>query len=167
MPDKFIALSFVHALMIEEAWLNDYLERNQLASRLGPTLSELRFLLNVPLIGKTVSFAVVNKIQSGMVMEQFPENRHWKINELNDLYIIRQGGAVISYRGKEILSLHKSDFFGSILNIRPAGTNYDVLVKKGSEVCKIPEPVVLQIPNVLWKVLEVNGKRDLLCSLSK
>ncbi len=168
IPQTYIAFSYVNVLVIDETWMNNYIKELQIDQGVDIRLKEISFLLKVPLIGKTVSYAVLNRIRSTMVREEITENMNWKVHELTDLFVIEKGEGVISYEGKGIFVLQKNDHFGGILkDIQINRKNYDILLKKGSAIYKIPESTLLKIPNVLWKVLEVNEKRSLLCSLSK
>ncbi len=166
--DFYKAVSFVSAMSISESVMGAFLQRYSSEFAVAKHFEYLDFLSKNPLFMGTVSRAVLNRICSSVERVVLKMNHSTSITEIEDLYIIHSGEAILNIDGMEMLRLKKNDHFGAaeILQRPPTPRQYEILIQKDALVFKIPHELIRSIPSVLWKVLEVNEKRNYICSLA-
>jgi hemerythrin len=163
---KYVAESHVCALKMDISAINMYLKKHAGDFLVSRHLSWLGFLERNPLFSGAVSRAVLNRLCMRTEAILIEQSTDFHGDDMADLYVIHKGKALIHRDGKELLRLDAGDFYGGLNILDRVPDMYQVHVQKRSTVLRINADHIRKIPSVLWKILEVNEKRNYFCTLS-
>jgi hemerythrin len=166
LPNSYEAASHVNALLVRESIMNEFIRSYSSELLVATRLKYIVFLRSLWIFAKSVSLAVLNKICGAIEEKHVADGYTEWSDDIEDLVILFEGEAVVSYGGRLIATLKRGDHFGASKIINRPIKHYEILIKKNSKLLQVPESIIKEIPSVLWKILEVNEKRDHSCSMN-
>ncbi|MCH7733485.1 MAG: bacteriohemerythrin [Candidatus Marinimicrobia bacterium] len=137
----------------------EFVKRNGLYKEIQELHQKRLFLQKTQIFGEAISYPIQNKIAKIMQLYSYRADQEVAKDDLNRLLVIRNG-KVVRYIDEDIFeTLSSYDFFmeDQILTETPSLFQYRTV--ESTDVYKIPGDELLDIPIVLWKLLESYRKR--------
>ena len=158
--ETYSACSYVWALEIPVNLYAEFVRRNNLYEDIAAMQKSIAFLQNTWLFGDMVTYPVQNKIAQKLTTQSFIEGEIIPDNGDAILVLLVEGELVIRSGATHIETITPGNFCreGTILN--EGGKRFSVYASKPSVVYFIPGKILLDIPVVMWKLLETHEKRQ-------
>jgi len=154
------AVSHVHALRIPASLYRTFLEESELYEEMKSIQDNIEFLQETWLFGEGISYLVQNKIAQIMNQRDFTKGELITKGDPLGVYLIKEGELqIMNSKEEEIETLKPGDFFGEDVLFPEVTTDFQFKATKPSVLYFINESSLLEIPIVLWKLLEILTKR--------
>lgn len=154
------AVSYAQALRFTASLNCAFLEKYGLYEQMNTILDKIDFLQKTFLFGEGISYLVQNTIAQNMVLAAYTENEQIVMKESSWLCLLKQGELQLMNAGKDVIETLKiGDFCGEERLFSEIRDTFIVQASKPSEVYRIKNYPLLEIPIVHWKLLESSAKR--------
>ncbi len=154
------AVSYAQALSFTASLYNAFLEKHGLYGQINNILDNIDFLQKTFLFGEGISYLVQNKIAQQMVLETYDKHEQIMMNDSTGLCLLKQGELQLLSSSKAVIeTLNIGDFCGEERLFSDKQKTFIVQTTKPSEIYRIQDYPVLEIPIVHWKLLESSAKR--------
>ena len=157
--ETYRTTNFVRVLQVPSNFYLEFVKRNGLYKEIQELHQKRLFLQKTQIFGEAISYPIQNKIAKIMQLYSYRADQEVAKDDLNRLLVIRNG-KVVRYIDEDIFeTLSSYEFFmeDQILIGTPSLFQYRTV--ESTDVYKIPGDELLDIPIVLWKLLESYRKR--------
>ncbi|MCX7788966.1 MAG: cyclic nucleotide-binding domain-containing protein, partial [Spirochaetes bacterium] len=152
----FRALSFIQALKIPTSQYLSFLDRNGIMEETKSEISRRQFLHHTWLLGEALSCPVRSRIASKMEPLEVPRGAALPSEVLS---ILEEGEATLYFGEESMESIGPMEFFGEEAVLRTRNRTFSALADSPCKVWTIPPEVLVDIPVVMWKLLETHERR--------
>ena len=153
-------LSHVTALCFSFDFFRRFLEKNHIFDQTEKMFARIDFLKSTWLFGEESSYTVQHKIAQAMQAMALDENSPAFEQQSPGLYLIKSGEIQIRDNDNTLLETLKSgSFFGENYFFEPDKPSLQFITTQPSRLYVIRDPGLLEIPIVLWKLLEIYERR--------
>jgi len=159
-PGLYRSVSHVSALSFSFLLFNNFLERNNISVSIENMFNKIEFLKSTWLFGGASSYAVQTQIAQIMKVVEIERGVDVLSRKSSGLFLIKTGE--IEVRGTSNILLERlkpGDFFGEHHFFKPEITGFHFRAIRNSQLYSITDSVLLEIPSVYWKILEIHEKR--------
>ncbi len=161
--ETFRAASYVRALRIPNKLYQHFVMKNNLYHDIEKVFDNRAFLQDTSLFGEMLSYPVQNKIAQAIQFQSVTEGETLTINEKPELILLEKGSLCSCHKENPTEINTLGDFLGeeSVLqnDKRKRSNPFEVCAKVSSTFYRIPGDILMDIPVILWKLLEVRQKR--------
>jgi len=157
--ETYCACSYVWALEIPVNLYAEFVRRNNLYHDISAMQKSIDFLQDTWLFGDMVTYPVQNKIAQNITLKSFNEGDNIPDNGESVLILLLEGELVLRSDEKVIETLSPGNFCREETILNEGVQPFTVDVSKLSKVYFIPGKILLDIPVVMWKLLETQEKR--------
>ena len=157
--ETYRAISFVHALQLPNRLYLEFVKQNDLYANIERLQERRGFLLRTWLFGYTISYTKQNEIAQSMVLHQYPEGKVFPENDNSNLNLVCRGKLQIFIGDNASETLSAGHFFGEEGVLFETSSILQMRAMEPSEIYQIPSKLLLDIPIIRWKLLEVFKKR--------
>ncbi len=153
------AVSFMKALKISSKLFLKFLQRNNLHNKFL-LLEDMRVYLEQSwLFGESLSFLTQTNIARSITIETLKQDETYIYKDTEYLHIVKSG-SLGKYLGEfPVGSVNEDDFFGEDSAVFKEQSIHHIVPDVDSVVYKIPGALLLDIPIIRWKILEIHKKR--------
>lgn len=151
----FRTTCFVNALAIPKGLFVEFVMRNNLYANIEQLQERRTVLQQNRLFSESVSHPVQNRIAKLMVSFRYDEGDYMSGQDLDNLYLIKEGTVLLKRSDKTFMILKAGSFFGGEL-IQEAGFRYEAHFASSCSVCSIPSEAVDDVPVLRWKLFEAH-----------
>lgn len=163
LGETYVATTFVHVLDIPLSLYLYFTERNGLLEDLVKMHEKRDFLQKTWLLGEAISSPVQNKIARAMTESGFEAGEEIPTNP-RELFLISRGSVLLYLENRAVQILRGGDFFAGQSFLFETSCPFRIQAAEETEVFKVPRDLLLDIPIVRWKLLEVYNRRmEMLC----
>ena len=158
--ETYSACSYVWALEIPVNLYAEFVRRNKLYDDISVMQKSIDFLQDTWLFGDMVTYPVQNKIAQNITIKSFDEGDIISDNNNKAVLILLVEGELL-IRSKETIieTLSPGNFCREETILNEGMKTFEVCASKPSKVYCIPGKILLDIPVVMWKLLETQEKR--------
>ncbi len=153
------AESYIRTLKIPGAFYNKFIKRNKLYQNYHTTIDNREFLQNTWLFGEMVSYPVLNKISQQFKIKQYANGEKRLIGSKPELIMLKEGELEIYSKGEVIDVIEPGQFYGEDSIVGDMQGTLEIRAVKQSTVYEIEGSSLMDIPIVLWKMLEISERR--------
>jgi len=158
--ETYSACSYVWALEIPVNLYAEFVRRNNLYDDIDAMQKSIAFLQDTWLFGDMVTYPVQNNIAQNLTIRSFVEGEIIPDNGASMLILVVEGELVIRSGATHIETIHSGNFCREETILGEGDINFSVYAAKSSKVYFIPGKILLDIPVVMWKLLETQEKRQ-------
>jgi hemerythrin len=158
--ETYSACSYVWALEIPVNLYAEFVRRNNLYADIEAMQKSIAFLQDTWLFGDMVTYPVQNKIAQKLTIHSYIEGEIIPDNGDAILVLLVEGELVIRSGAAQIETITPGNFCREETILNEGGTNFSICASKTSQVYFIPGKILLDIPVVMWKLLETHEKRQ-------
>jgi len=158
--DTYSACSYVWALEIPVNLYSEFVRRNNLYADIDAMQKSIAFLQDTWLFGDMVTYPVQNKIAQKLTTQTFAEGEDLPDKDESILILVVEGELMIRSGERLIETITPGNFCHEETVLSNGGTIFSVTASKKSKVYFIPGHILLDIPVVMWKLLETQEKRQ-------
>jgi hemerythrin len=158
--ETYSACSYVWALEIPVNLYAEFVRRNNLYEDIDAMQKSIAFLQNTWLFGDMVTYPVQNKIAQKLNTKSYVEGEIIPDNGEAILILLVEGELIIRSGSTQIETITPGNFCREETILNEGGTIFSVYASKSSLVYYIPGKILLDIPVVMWKLLETHEKRQ-------
>jgi hemerythrin len=153
------AESYIRTLKIPGNFYNKFIKRNKLYQNYHTTIDNREFLQNTWLFGEMVSYPILNKISKQFEIAQYPMGKKRLIGGKPELILLKEGELEIYSKGELIDAIEPGEFYGEDSIVGNKSETLEIQAAKQSTVYEIEGSILMDIPIVLWKLLEISERR--------
>ncbi len=154
------SVSFVSALRLPSKLYVEFIRRGDLYQRIERLYESREFLERTWLFGESISPSVQNRIAEAMVVRNHKKGDSGLDGlDLASVGVVKSGEYERLLDGEVVEKLTTGSFFGEERVLFNAAPKYEYRAKKAGSICEIPGPVILDIPILMWKLLETYERR--------
>ncbi len=154
------AESYIRTLQIPGSFYNKFIKRNKLYQNYHTTIDNREFLQNTWLFGEMVSYPILNKISQQFELKQYPKGKTRLIGSKPELILLKSGELEILSKGEAIDTIEPGEFCGEDSIIGDKFESLEIRSSKQSSVYEIDGNFLMDIPIILWKLLEISERRS-------
>jgi len=158
--ETYSACSYVWALEIPVNLYSEFVHRNNLYADIDAMQKSIEFLQDTWLFGDMVTYPVQNKIAQKLTRHAYLEGEVLPENDEAILVLLVEGELLIRSGATLIETVTPGNFCREETILKEGGTSFSIYVSKSSHVYFIPGKILLDIPVVMWKLLETHEKRQ-------
>jgi len=158
--ETYSACSYVWALEIPVNLYAEFVRRNDLYADIDAMQKSIKFLQDTWLFGDMVTYPVQNKIAQKLSIHSYLEGETLPDNGEAILILLVEGELIIRSGSTHIETITPGNFCREETILKEGGTIFSVFVSKSSQIYFIPGKILLDIPVVMWKLLETHEKRQ-------
>ncbi|KPA11634.1 cyclic nucleotide-binding protein [Candidatus Magnetomorum sp. HK-1] len=158
--ETYSACSYVWALEIPVNLYAEFVKRNSLYNDIAAMKKSIDFLQNTWLFGDMVTYPVQNKIAQKLTTRSFIEGEIIPDTGQPTLLLLEEGELTIRSGGTLIETLTPGKFCREETILKEGVKSFSVFASKESKVYFIPGEILMDIPVVMWKLLETLEKRQ-------
>lgn len=158
--ETYSACSYVWALEIPVNLYSEFVHRNNLYADIDAMQKSIEFLQDTWLFGDMVTYPVQNKIAQKLTRHAYLEGEVLPENDEAILVLLVEGELLIRSGATLIETITPGNFCREETILKEGGTSFSIYVSKSSHVYFIPGKILLDIPVVMWKLLETHEKRQ-------
>jgi hemerythrin len=158
--ETYSACSYVWALEIPVNLYAEFVRRNNLYEEIDAMQKSIAFLQDTWLFGDMVTYPVQNKIAQKLITRSYIEGEIIPDNGEAILVLLVEGELVIRSGAAHIETITPGNYCREETVLGEGGTRFSVYASKSSKVYCIPGKILLDIPVVMWKLLETQEKRQ-------
>jgi hemerythrin len=158
--ETYSACSYVWALEIPVNLYAEFVRRNNLYADIEAMQKSIAFLQDTWLFGDMVTYPVQNKIAQKLTIHSYIEGEIIPDNGEAILVLLVEGELGIRSGAAQIETLTPGNFCREETILSEGGTSFSIYASKTSQVYFIPGKILLDIPVVMWKLLETHEKRQ-------
>lgn len=159
LPEEYSAWSYVHGLELDEGILDRYIAVHGLRSDISDRISMMVMLRNSELVNHMLSNSIMNKISKSAEVVRLREFQITKEVLQNNLFIVKKGVVKTKFDNRYTAKINKGEHFGGLELVDEYRINQQFKFDDLIEAVKIPTEIVLTIPKMLWRILELEEKR--------
>ncbi|MBF0450429.1 MAG: cyclic nucleotide-binding domain-containing protein [Candidatus Magnetomorum sp.] len=157
--ETYSACSYVWALEIPVNLYAEFVRRNQLYDDISAMQKSIDFLQDTWLFGDMVTYPVQNKIAQNITLRSFVSGEIIPDKGDQILILLVEGELIIRSGATLIETLSPGNFCREETILKEGVLTFSVYASKPSKVYFIPGKILLDIPVVMWKLLETQEKR--------
>jgi len=158
--ETYSACSYVWALEIPVNLYAEFVRRNNLYDDIKVMQKSIAFLQDTWLFGDMVSYPVQNKIAQKLTTHSYAAGEKIPESVASQLILLIEGELIIRSGETIVDTLQPGKFCREETILSEDSKAFEVYVSKPSTVYCIPAKVLLDIPVVMWKLLETQEKRQ-------
>ena len=158
--ETYSACSYVWALEIPVNLYAEFVRRNNLYEDIAAMQKSIAFLQDTWLFGDMVTYPVQNKIAQKLNAKSYIEGEVIPDNGEAILILLVEGELLIRSGSTLIETITPGNFCREETILKEGGKSFSVYASKSSLVYCIPGKILLDIPVVMWKLLETHEKRQ-------
>jgi hemerythrin len=158
--ETYSACSYVWALEIPVNLYAEFVRRNNLYADIEAMQKSIAFLQDTWLFGDMVTYPVQNKIAQKLTIHSYIEGEIIPDNGEAILVLLVEGELGIRSGAAQIETVTPGNFCREETILSEGGTSFSIYASKTSQVYFIPGKILLDIPVVMWKLLETHEKRQ-------
>jgi hemerythrin len=158
--ETYSACSYVWALEIPVNLYAEFVRRNNLYADIEAMQKSIAFLQDTWLFGDMVTYPVQNKIAQKLTIHSYIEGEIIPDNGEAILVLLVEGELGIRSGAAQIETITPGNFCREETILSEGGTSFSIYASKTSQVYFIPGKILLDIPVVMWKLLETHEKRQ-------
>ena len=163
--ETYRALTFVKAMRIPSKLYRAVVEKYQLFADIIRLMEGREFLQATWLFGDSLSYTIQNRVADEMCSHYLEKGQTFSLGTERGVCIIRQGEATLYYKGIEVETLGRGDFFGEDSVVFNQDCSFTIKAHEGCECCTISAESLNEIPIVQWKLIEnMECRRHLMAS---
>jgi hemerythrin len=163
--ETYRALTFVKAMRIPSKLYRAVVEKYQLFADIIRLMEGREFLQATWLFGDSLSYTIQNRVADEMCSHYLEKGQTFSLGTERGVCIIRQGEATLYYKGIEVETLGRGDFFGEDSVVFNQDCSFTIKAHEGCECCTISADSLNEIPIVQWKLIEnMECRRHLMAS---
>lgn len=157
--ETYRAISFVQALRMPKLLYLDFVKKNKLYVNIKRLQFNRQFLLKTWLFGESISYPRQNTIAQSMQFVPCLKGADF-VNEDHSYINLVSKGKLELYIDNEVFeTLECGDFFEEEGVLFGTPGFFNVRAIEASNICKIPNEVIADIPIVRWRLFETFKKR--------
>ncbi len=159
LPKLYKALSHVNCLEFDEEFINKFIKKNSLVDIFNERISTNTILRKSRLVGGILSNSVYNRISINSETLTVDEEGLSEEYLLSNISIIIKGNVKIRYSKGYHVSVKEGDHFGgsNLLNAYRRKQNF--IFSGKVKVLSIPVAQIEKVPQLLWRLLELEQTR--------
>ncbi|MBV6341068.1 response regulator [Candidatus Magnetobacterium casense] len=154
------AISHVNVMRFSVDFFRGFLKKHDLFDFMKSAVNNIAFLQGTWLFGEGISYMVLNRIAHKIVPTYYNKGERISGGDLRILFLTKEGEVnVYTANGNLVFSCSDGGFFGedSIVSSLPRQLIFETSTP--STVYHIDGDMLLEIPVVHWKLLEIHSKR--------
>ncbi len=159
LDETYVATTFVNVLEIPLSLYLYFTERNGLLEELVKMHEKRNFIQKTWLLGEAISSPVQNKIARAMGESKYEAGVEIPTDNPLDLFLISRGRVLLYLDNQAVQILQSGDFFAGQGFLLETQCRLRIEAAEETEVFRLPRDLLLDIPIVRWKLLEVCNKR--------
>jgi hemerythrin len=158
----FRSVSYVHALKIPSKSYREFIKKNRLFRKIEKLRENLSFLNQHLLFKESIGAAILNRISTHMVLKHYYHaNEALPELDKDKLYILKNGSLKITSNSPCPSTLNAGDFFYFETLIKQHQPTIKALTIESSSIYEISHQALIDIPIILWKLVEIYNKQKL------
>lgn len=155
------SVSFVSALRLPSKLYVEFIRRGDLYDRIERLYESREFLERTWLFGESISPSVQNRVAEAMDEHEHKKNQSALEGlKSNSIGVVKTGEYERLVDGEVVEQLGVGSFFGEERVLFNSPAKFEYRAKKGSSVFEIPSEIILDIPILIWKLLETHERRS-------
>ena len=158
--ETYSACSYVWALEIPVNLYAEFVRRNNLYDDIKAMQKNIAFLQDTWLFGDMVTYPIQNKIAQKLTSHSYVQGEIIQENSEPTLLLLVEGELIIRSGETDIEKITPGNFCREETILKEGGMVFSVYVSKTSLVYCIPGKILMDIPVVMWKLLETQEKRQ-------
>jgi len=158
--ETYSACSYVWALEIPVNLYAEFVRRNNLYEDIKAMQKSIAFLQDTWLFGDMVTYPIQNKIAQKLTSHSYVKGEIIQENSEATLLLLVEGELIIRSGETNIETITPGNFCREETILKEGGASFSVYVSKTSLVYFIPGKILMDIPVVMWKLLETQEKRQ-------
>jgi hemerythrin len=158
--ETYSACSYVWALEIPVNLYAEFVRRNNLYADIEAMQKSIAFLQDTWLFGDMVTYPVQNKIAQKLTIHSYIEGEIIPDNGEAMLVLLVEGELGIRSGATQIETITPGNFCREETILKEGGPSFSIYASKTSQVYFIPGKILMDIPVVMWKLLETHEKRQ-------
>jgi hemerythrin len=158
--ETYSACSYVWALEIPVNLYAEFVRRNNLYDDIKAMQKNIAFLQDTWLFGDMVTYPIQNKIAQKLTSHSYVQGEIIQENSEPTLLLLVEGELIIRSGETDIEKITPGNFCREETILKEGGMVFSVYVSKTSLVYFIPGKILMDIPVVMWKLLETQEKRQ-------
>ncbi len=159
LGETYVATTFVNVLEIPLSLYLYFTERNGLLEELVKMYEKRNFIQKTWLLGEAISSPVQNKIARAMNESKYEAGQEIPSDNPLDLFLISRGRVILYLDNQVVQTLESGDFFAGQGFLFESPYELRIEAAEETEVFRVPRSLLLDIPIVRWKLLEIYNKR--------
>ena len=156
--ETYLALGYVWVLSIPQNMYKDFADRHKLFDKIILTQKKLEFLRTLWIFNEMAYSPAINTLAQEMKKIILNEGESPNPTPDSMLYIVSEGEVEL-YRDTELVEVIKPGDFFNEDSVLQRQSKYTFVSKSDSILFQVPGKILLNIPAVLWKLLERLQKR--------
>lgn len=154
------SISYIQALVLPAASYARFVKENRMYRQIERLYENRDFLQKTWLFGESISPTMQGRIAERMELTNYYQSGV-PLERIDDtlLYLVKSGTLARTINGETRELLHAGDFFGEEFTFFGEERRYEMVVTEPASLYEMPAEIFMEIPVVLWKLLETYQRR--------
>lgn len=156
---QYVSLSYVVCLQYKESYIDEIFSRYNLLDEFKRKINLANSIRASFLVQYALSGATFYDLAGASKILEIPDHDFTDDKLDSNIYILQEGSVTVIFEDKYYVDIHKNQHFGGLKLLKKYRRKQRYLMSNKIKVASLPVEKLMQVPTLLWKLIELEEKR--------
>ena len=156
---QYVSLSYVVCLQYKESYIDEIFSKYNLLEEFKRKINLANTIRASFLVQYALSGATFYELAGASKILEIPDHDFTDDQLDCNIYILQEGSVTVIFEDKYYVDIHRNQHFGGLKLLRKYRRKQRYLMSNKIKVVCLPIEKLMQVPTLLWKLIELEEKR--------